>query len=188
MKLTLKKQGVDRTDLGSYSMTLEIVSAEDIKKACFVKQRLKTINNGINDVFVAVCTPAQLEDLPETVPDPDTSYFRTSKIELIAYTLEYLKEIEDAIVDELNKLIRDCAALVGEKEQYSLILSGGYPDMETPLPEPIPQTVYFMLGENFRINTLTGQMQSRNYTTGLWHNMIIDGNPPQMTLEITGVP
>jgi len=50
--------------LGSYRMSLEVTSSENITTHIFVNQRLHnfTSNNG-DSVFVAVATPAQLEYL-----------------------------------------------------------------------------------------------------------------------------
>jgi hypothetical protein len=75
----LKKSTAFDKDAGSYRMTLEVLSTENITKNVFVKQRLKNfVKNNFYDVFAAVSTPAQLEDLDEDTPSDSSSYYRTS--------------------------------------------------------------------------------------------------------------
>lgn len=89
----------------SYRMDLEITAAENITSKVFVKQRLLVAGTSTyNDVFVAVCTPAQIEDLPEDNPT-DTSFFRVSKIELVNENPEYLEQVAADVLIELKQLI-----------------------------------------------------------------------------------
>ncbi len=106
MKLIIQKRTVNYSQaLQSYSCDLEITVAEDITNKCFVVQRITSPALVSTDTFVAVATPVQLEDFPEDSPAPDSSYFRTSKIALVAASSSYLEEIINQIVTELGQLV-----------------------------------------------------------------------------------
>lgn len=113
-KLQLRKKTASVQ--GSYLVELEVLSAEGIDKNVFVKQRSYTEGNIINDEFVAVCTPSQMEDLAVNNPDPTTSYFRTNKIKLISQDPAFLKDVLDNIILELKMLLRDCEILETQVE------------------------------------------------------------------------
>lgn len=91
-------------------------------------QRLKSfVSDSIEDVFAAVATPVQLEDLPVGAPGSDTSYFRTHQVTLVVRTLEGLNAVFDSMLWELNKLCQDMDVLANSlenSEQYE-ISSGG---------------------------------------------------------------
>lgn len=93
-------------------MILEIIKGEDITKAVFVKQRLRnSITNTFEDKFVAVCTPAQLEDLEENAPADGTSFYRVSKIDVISRNPDYLQDVFDDILVQIRKLCDDVESL-----------------------------------------------------------------------------
>ena len=97
---------------GSYSITLEVMSTENINKNVFIKQRLRDfVANNFDDVFVAVATPAYMEDLDIGAPSADTSYFRTDNIQLISRNPDYLEQVFESILKELQKLLNDTASL-----------------------------------------------------------------------------
>lgn len=109
---------------GSYKMVLEVLSAENISKNIFVKQRLRNfVENNFDDVFVAVCTPAQVEDFDQNAPSADTSYFRVSKIELVSRNADYLEQVFESVLREVQKLIDDAEALRDIKPEaiYNLV-------------------------------------------------------------------
>lgn len=105
-KLNLVRKSVQRhpAKLSSYKLDLEVISTEDITKDVFVKQRIKKPDNVIDDTFVAVCTPAQLEDLDANSPQAGSSYFRSSHIQLVGSSLANLHSIFDQIAAELQIL------------------------------------------------------------------------------------
>lgn len=96
----------------SYRISLEVYSTENISKNVFIKQRLKNfVKNNFDDVFVAIATPAQLEDFDVDSPAADTSFYRTSKIDLISRNAAYLEEVFESVLSELQKLVDDHEAL-----------------------------------------------------------------------------
>lgn len=98
--------------LTSYRLSVEATSSEDIVKSIFIKQRSRNpITNQIEDTFVAVATPAQLEDIPENAPPQNSSFFRTNQIDLVAETPEYLDSVFKDILAEVQKLIADSDAM-----------------------------------------------------------------------------
>jgi hypothetical protein len=108
-------------------MVLTITNSEDIEKEVFVKQRL--INFAIDqveDVFAAVCSPSQLEDLPKNNPSQDSSYFRVNSVELRADSAEGLRAIFTTILTELRNLTKDLEALtiLDEGRQFTIQPSG----------------------------------------------------------------
>jgi len=129
LRLNLNKKTVTyRANLSAYSMVLEITSSQDIEKEVFVKQKLVNFTNDTPDeFFVAVCSPVQMSDLPVNIPTAYSSYFRVSKVELIAGTQEELKAIFNSITFELQKLIVDLEAqqsLLEIEENYEITDTG----------------------------------------------------------------
>jgi hypothetical protein len=59
---------------------------------------------------VAIASPNQIHDLDVNSPNTSTSYFRTSKIELITSNSAYLNEVFDSIVNELQRVAREVEA------------------------------------------------------------------------------
>jgi hypothetical protein len=89
---------------------LEITAANDTVTELFVKQR--RITSGLpsfEDVFVAVASPAQIEEFPANVPDT-TNFFRTDKITLVAENEALLDELVDTVVEELSVLLNNLTA------------------------------------------------------------------------------
>jgi hypothetical protein len=103
---------VYNSTLSSYTMTLSVVSNEDIIPYVFVKQRLSALDkNSFDDVFAAIATPAQLEELGKQAPNEFSSYFLDSSVTLIARTAEYMDWLYNEILAELNKLVLDYSLL-----------------------------------------------------------------------------
>ena len=111
INLVRRNTSYDRSVL-SYRTTLEVLSTENINKHVFVKQRIRNfIKNTFDDIFVAVATPVQMEDLDIDSPEDGTSFYRTSKIDLMSRNAGYLEEVVQAILRELQKLVDDKEAL-----------------------------------------------------------------------------
>jgi hypothetical protein len=111
-KLTITRKGVrQNADSSAFVLTLEVISSEGITKNVFVKQRLRTIDNGVNDVFVAVASPTQIEDLPEGAPVDEATYFRTNKVDIISQNPTYLEEVFDDILQETQSLVDDVTSV-----------------------------------------------------------------------------
>lgn len=108
----LRKSTVEDKLNKAFRTTLEILSSEDITKYVFVNQRIRDyIKNNFEDVFAAVSSPTQLEDLDIGSPSAETSYYRTHCIDIVTYSMNYMNEIVDSILIELQKLLRDFEAL-----------------------------------------------------------------------------
>ena len=124
--LTLSRSSVSSTqvnnNLTSYSISLEITATQNINSAVFVKQRkLEPMTDSTyNDYFVAVASPVQLEDLAIGSPDSTTSFFRDSKVTIMAASQEYLDTVFDAIRVDLQRLVKDVDA------NTTLVASGTY--------------------------------------------------------------
>jgi hypothetical protein len=123
----LKHINTPDVNVKGHSMVLTITNSEDIEKEVFVKQRL--INFAIDqveDVFAAVCSPSQLEDLPKNNPSQDSSYFRVNSVELRADSAEGLRAIFTTILTELRNLTKDLEALtiLDEGRQFTIQPSG----------------------------------------------------------------
>jgi hypothetical protein len=108
----VKQSTVFLPDQSSFKLIIEAVNAENMPSKIFVNQRVHNFaKSSIEDVFCAVCTPTQLEDFDEDAPAQGTSYFRVSKVELVARTPEALKDVFDSILFEVKKLVVDLTAL-----------------------------------------------------------------------------
>jgi hypothetical protein len=103
-KINLLRRSLIKTPLSSYRLDLEIMSTEDITKDVFVKQRLRAVDNSIDDRFVAIASPAQIEDLGVNSPNGDSSYFRSSVVSLVSSNPDYLEETFNIILTELQSL------------------------------------------------------------------------------------
>jgi len=128
VKLTLNRRTTQwKPDITSYSMILDILAAENAPKEVFIMKRTKNfVSDQFDDVFAAVATPVQLEDLPIGAPDANSSYYRVSSVELIARTAEGIDAIFDSMIYELNKLSLDLDALQnGLREERQYIISSG---------------------------------------------------------------
>lgn len=111
INLTRKSSSFDK-DSGSYKIVLEVVSTENINKHVFIQQRLRDfVKNNFTDVFVAVATPAQIEDFDINSPAQGDSHFRVSKIELLSRNIDYLEEVFQSILRELQDLVDKHEAL-----------------------------------------------------------------------------
>ena len=111
-KITLLRK-TTQTDikLSAVRMDLEIITAEEVVKDLFVKQRLIDVNGKINDVFAAVASPVQIEDLDTLAPAGGTSYFRDSKVSLMSTNIMALTELFNTITSELQTLVDELALL-----------------------------------------------------------------------------
>lgn len=108
----LKKSSEYFKEVASYRVAISVTGTEGVTPNIFVMQRTHDfVNNKFEDNFVAIATPAQLEDIPELTNMSDSSFYRTYKIELIARTADYLNEIVESVFYEVQKLVDDLRAL-----------------------------------------------------------------------------
>lgn len=108
----LRQSTVEIPDISSYKLVVSTTNAQNMSNKIFVNQRIRNFaKNRFDDVFVAVCTPTQLEDFEEDAPGEGTSYYRTDTIELIARTAEELQAVFDSLVYETKKLVVDLTDL-----------------------------------------------------------------------------
>jgi hypothetical protein len=122
-----KKSTIELPDISSYKLVVETLNAQDMPDKIFVKQRITNYSKqDFDGVFVAVCTPVQLEDFEEDAPGHGTSYYRTNTIELVARTPEYLQEVFDSLLYEVTKLVNDLNALddLGDAQVYTIGATG----------------------------------------------------------------
>lgn len=112
MQLTIQQRSVNfDKNLQSYSCELEVTGSADITKKCLVMQRIVLPNQTKTDTFVAVATPVQLEDFPDDLPGPDSSYYLTDMITVRANSSTYLSEVIDTIITELGQLVDNMVKL-----------------------------------------------------------------------------
>lgn len=89
-------------------MILEVTAANGIAKEVFVKQRLRDpLTSTFQDVFAAVASPAQMEDLDINEPTPDTTFFRVKLVDIVGSSPTYLNDVFDSILVDAQKLISD---------------------------------------------------------------------------------
>ena len=107
-----KQSTIELPDIMSYKLVVRTQNPQDMPGKIFVKQRIRNFaKDSFDDTFVAVCTPAQLEDFEEDSPGQGTSYYRTDSIELIARTPEMLQTVFDSLLYETKKLVVDLTDL-----------------------------------------------------------------------------
>ncbi|RTL07745.1 hypothetical protein EKK58_00970 [Candidatus Dependentiae bacterium] len=93
----------------TYGMTLTVTAAYDMPAEVFVKQRISP--DGTQDVFAAVASAQQLQDLPVNEPGGDTSYFRVSSVTVQGMNQAALDEIYRLVQEEIQLLVRNLDAL-----------------------------------------------------------------------------
>lgn len=120
--LNLVRKSTDFDPIASsYKLILEVNSAQDITPKIFVNQRFKNLSNNVfEDIFAAVATPAQLEDFDEDSPAAGTSYYRTNKIEILSRNADYLEDVYDDIVWQVQKLVDDMKALTNIENEITV--------------------------------------------------------------------
>lgn len=119
----VKQSTVELPGISSYKLVVSATNAQNMPDKIFVKQRVRNFaKDTVDDTFVAICTPAQLEDFEEDAPGEGTSYFRTNTIELVGRTPEYLTEVFDSLLYETKKLVIDLTDLdnLSTAEIYSI--------------------------------------------------------------------
>lgn len=103
-----KSSSVYVPEISSLKLVVEAINPENMPSKIFVNQRIRNFaQDRIDDTFVAVCTPVQLEDFAEDCPEPGTSYYRTDRIELVGRTPEMIQAVFDSLVYEVKKLVVD---------------------------------------------------------------------------------
>lgn len=96
--------------LGAYRLRVEIQDSIGMQPYVFLYRRgLPDLSNGeAIDHFMAVCSPADMEEWPALEPDPDKSYpfFRLDYIELDFRNVDKAKRTYDLILLELSHLVQ----------------------------------------------------------------------------------
>lgn len=115
--ITLVQRGIAHVPQNpqSSAVELEITTANDTITEVFVKQRrakqfTTPIDTSFEDVFVAVATPAQIQDLPVSSPLPGFSDFRSNIITLVAENEAALDVTVNIILDEISTLLENLEA------------------------------------------------------------------------------
>jgi hypothetical protein len=128
-----KKNTIPLPEIHSLKLVLQAINAVNMPSKVFIKQRTRNFaKDQFDDTFVAVCTPAQLEDLAEDAPDKGTSYFRTDTIELIIRTPETLEDIFQSVLYEVQKLATDLDSIEQLSQEKVYTLSSEGPLLLTP--------------------------------------------------------
>lgn len=107
----------------SYKLVVEAINPQNMPAEIFIKQRLRNFaQDAFDDSFVAVSTPAQLEDFPINAPNANSSFYRVSKIELVGRLPEVLDKTFDSLIYEVQKLVDDLNSLenLGEARIYDI--------------------------------------------------------------------
>ena len=123
-----KQSTIPVPDILSYKLVVEAINPQNMPGKVFVNQRIRNFaKEQFDDTFVAVCTPAQLEDLQEDSPEAGSSYYRTNRIELIARTPELLQTVFDSLIYEVNKLVIDLSDIEKLLPEEVYLISAGSP-------------------------------------------------------------
>ncbi|NBQ67286.1 MAG: hypothetical protein EBU46_00030 [Nitrosomonadaceae bacterium] len=88
----------------NYKLSLSVTSVHDITDKVFVKRRLFKFDNTFEDVFVAVASPAQIEELPVDAPSAPNIHYRSAKVDITSSDPQLLEDIFTNIIAELQML------------------------------------------------------------------------------------
>lgn len=92
-------------------MTATVTAATNMAANVFVIQRRWTTGNGTTDVFAAIATPTQLEDLPVNAPTDTVGFFLSNTVDLVARTAQELDNVFEEMLAELKNLTADVTVL-----------------------------------------------------------------------------
>lgn len=114
--ITLVRKAVKRSGgLTSYRLDLEVTGSQNISRDIFVKQRSKKYDGTLEEVFVAVASPANLEDIDAKSPRAPSTYFRINTASLVSSDPIFLEEAFTTILAEVQ-LLCDQAEVLEETE------------------------------------------------------------------------
>ena len=99
----------------AYRLVLTVSETLGIDPELFLYAR-RTLNPTTNeqaDVFIAVCSPSDLEEFPVGAPDPeaDLPFFRLDSVDLLFRNIELKLETYNAIVQDFAELSRSMDAI-----------------------------------------------------------------------------
>jgi hypothetical protein len=139
ISIQLSRQStVEVPDISSYKIVVQTINAQNMPDKIFVNQRIRNFaRERFDNVFVAVCTPVQLEDFAEDAPEDGSSYYRTNSVELIARTAEELQAVFDSLVYETKKLVIDLTDLDSLAASQIYTISADSPVAVLPLAPEI---------------------------------------------------
>ena len=103
--------------LPAYRIDLSITAANDITTKIFVKKRFKKYDGTLDDSFVAVASPTNLQDFAEDAPNEGQNYFRTNCISLQTSDVNYLNTVLQEILSDISLLLNEETVLDGISNQ-----------------------------------------------------------------------
>ena len=89
---------------GNYRVDLTINTANNITPYLFVKQRIIRPDGSVDEQFAAVASPMQIEEIAQQAPD-NSSYFRDDKVSLVSSDSDYLAQIVNDILADIQLTI-----------------------------------------------------------------------------------
>src|SRR5271165_6316610 len=95
--ITLSVQSAQAQRPGAYRTDMTINTGNGITNYLFVKQRTVNADGTIDDSFVAVAGPAEIEDLPQQAPSAPDTFWRDNTISLISADPTKLAEVTQEI-------------------------------------------------------------------------------------------
>ena len=123
--LTVSSQTVNyNSALQAFVLNLQVTAGDNITTKVFVKQRSTNSAGVTDDSFVAVASPANLEDFANDQPNPGSSYFLTDTINLVSSDPNYLNEVHQSILGELQTLADQMDALANLSGGQTVTITG----------------------------------------------------------------
>ena len=121
--VTLSKSTAQSTSLGNYRVDMTISAAESITQFLFVKQRTLLADGTNDDTFVTVASPAQIAEIQQSTPTKDSSYFRDNAISLISSDPEFIQQIADDILADIQLTLQQASDLDGMSAPETIIIT-----------------------------------------------------------------
>jgi|GEM_PF-4636112 hypothetical protein len=109
---------------GAYVQTLTVNSSNSTILTPFVKQRVVLPSGLLDDIFVAVASPVQLEDLSVGAPTAPQNYWLDSTVSLITSDPNYLEEVVVDIEQDIQTLCSQMDNLVAATSAGSVTITG----------------------------------------------------------------
>jgi len=109
---------------GNYRTDISVSSASNITAYLFVKQHSLNPDGSPNDVFVAVASPVQIEELPQGAPVLPEVYWRDNTVSLVAGDPDYLAQVVQDIQTDIQQTLSQADELSNLVTTQTVTITG----------------------------------------------------------------
>ena len=112
MNISVTTQSAQSERPGAYRTDITITSSDAITTYLFVKQRIVRLDGSVDDTFAAVAGPAEIEDIPQSAPEPPSAFFRDNQVSFISTDLNQLTDVVNQVLTDLQLTVQQSTDLL----------------------------------------------------------------------------